>query len=220
MTFEERNLSDWRKVIDGTFNEMPKATEWFDNNEIVSILNKLGAVPQLCHMFYPSSGGMLIKGARFSCEPGCIELVTDGGADIVKPQKLSFHYFGESNYEWAYFRLETGELVPSGVYKNYDDDFRYEEVTELRPGKYVARSHYDAGFYGYDEHGEKALPSEARVVSRIFNGSFVFFATASIYNRTSSTYDGRHNKMTSEQFEDHIKSALYYFSQKNKVIED
>lgn len=221
MTFEQRNLKEWENTIKDIFDgKPPHSMEWYGNATIIDILNKLGSVKHLCHMFYPSGGGMLIKGAKESVEPGCIELITDGGEDIVRPQKLRFHFFGEQNYEWAYFRLETGVLAPSGVYENYDDiftnDIQYEEVTELRPGKYVERYHWDAGYYGYDENGEKPLPKEARAVSRIFKGAFVFFATTSIYNRTSSTYDARHNKMTSQEFEEHIKGAIDYITQKDK----
>ena len=208
MTFEERNLIEWKETIKSLFPiGSPRNFEWDDNEAIIEALNKLGAIKQLNHMFFPSGGGMTLNGATYSTESDCIELLTDGCPNIVKPQKLTFHFFGDQKCEWAYFRLETGILSPSGVYKDIDD-FQFEELTELIPGKYVERKYWDAGYYDSNESGEKHLPKTARVVTRFFRGAFVIFATASIYNHTSSTYDARHNKMSSQKFEEHIQAVI------------
>ncbi len=207
MISKEENLKKWENTIREIFdNKQPTSTEWHDSDSIIAVLNKLSSVPGLFHMFYPSGGGMTLDGAKKSVEPGCIELLIEYSADIVKPQKLSFNFFGNDNFEWAYFRLETSGLAPSGVYDKCE--LQYEELTEIGPGKYIDRSYSDYGYYGYDENGEKPLPKGSRVVSRMFSGDFVFFATASIYNRTSGTYDGRHNEMTSEQFVQYIQKAI------------
>lgn len=217
MTFEERNLIEWKETIKSLFPEgSPHNSEWYGNAAIIEVLNKLGAIRQLNHMFFPSGGGLTLNGAIYSTEPDCIELLTDGCPNIVKPQKLSFHFFGDEKYEWAYFRLETGILSPSGVYKD-NDDFQYEELTELKPDKYVDRKYWDAGYYGSNENGEKPLPKTARVVTRYFRGAFVIFATASIYNHTSSTYDARHNKMSSQKFEQHIQAAIEHLANKDNA---
>lgn len=218
MDFDTRILKLWENTIKQVFNgETPHSREWHDNIAIIDILNKLGSTEQLCHMLYPNDGGFNITGAKSSLESGCIEILTDIGPNIVKPKKLSFHFFGEDNFQWAYFRLETSYLAPCGVYEDDEDstnEFQYEEVTELRPGKYVERYHWDAGYYGYDEDGEKPLPREARVVRRYFEGTFAFFATTSIYNKTPDTYDGRHNKMSSEEFEKYIRDVINYLAEK------
>ncbi|WP_143960188.1 hypothetical protein [Litoribacter populi] len=48
-------------------------------------------------------------------------------------------------------------------------------------------------------------------VTRWFRGSFVIFCKRSIYNRNPSTYDGRHNKMTTDEFRDYIQRSVDRF---------
>jgi hypothetical protein len=211
---KNRNLAEWNNVLNEIFDgKTPQDSEWYDVHSISVILNRLG-IDQLNHMFLPSGGGMDLAGAKLSNEPGCIELISDGGNFMVlKPKKLSFYWFGKDNIEWAYFRIETARLEPSGVYDDYDTEFfrqfQLEEVTELKPGKYVDRSVYDAGYYGYDENGEKPLPDEARTVARIFSGDFVIFPKLSFYNiDLSDPYDARHNKMTANEFKQYVEKII------------
>lgn len=65
-------------------------------------------------------------------------------------------------------------------------------------------------FLGYDEDGrEIKMPDTARIVTRMINGgSFVIFPKYSLYNRNSATYDGRHNKVTNEEFASYIKDVV------------
>lgn len=167
----------------------------------------------LNHAFFPGGGGLDLTGAAQSTEGGCIELHFGGQVEVVKPQKLTFDSFGD-NLEWAYFRLETGEIEPSGVYEN--NSFEYEELTEINPGEYLPRSIWEHGYYGYDENGyEMPLPKGARVISRCFKGAYVIFAKTSIYNQVPGTYDGRHNKMSSERFRNYIAKSALEDSKKN-----
>ncbi len=65
---------------------------------------------------------------------------------------------------------------------------------------------WDQGYYGQDDKGnDLSLPEEARSIIREFNGSFVIFGKYSFYNKDSSTYDGRHNRGTSERFAQYIQ---------------
>ena len=106
----------------------------------------------------------------------------------MKPKVLIFQSF-DKPYEWAYFRLETKGLDPSGWYENLTGI--KEELTELHPGEYIHRSYWDAGYYEFDETGrELPLPGTARIVFRYLSGSFLFFAKASPYNEVLSTDDG------------------------------
>ena len=205
--FRQKNLAQWETTLRELFPEgIPSAAEWRDVSTIISILNKLGSIPSLNHTFTPPGGGLDLSGAKMSVEQGCIELNFDGIVDIVKPTFLKFYSFLEKNLEWAYFRLETGGIEPSGIYKN--NTFCYEELTELRSGKYIDRSYADIGFFGHDHEGnEKPLPETARVVSRMFEGTFVTFAKGSIYNAVNGTYDGRHNKMSDQDFYEYIKRS-------------
>jgi len=136
--FYLRNAMEWREIQERLFpTAIPKRVIWEDIDDIIKILNVLGSTDNLNHMFYPTGGGMDLLGAKLSIEAGCIEL--DAGLiDIVKPQVLIFESFGY-DAEWNYFRLETADLEPSGVYENDDDHFSREEVLEIAPGYYVER---------------------------------------------------------------------------------
>jgi len=91
-------------------------------------------------------------------------------------------------------------------YSGYNDV--REELTEITRTHYVDRTWWDAGYYGHDETGnELPLPEESRVITRWFSGSLVIFAKASTYNAVSGTYDGRHSKMSTEEFREYIRNA-------------
>ena len=205
MDFDEKNKKDWVNILSEIFpTGVPNSSEWTDLPTIVKMLKTIGSIDNSNHMFYPTGGGLDIEDANLSVETGCIEIDTGGLIDIVKPKRLIFNSFN-AEPQWSYFRLETFELLPSGVYgKNENsEEFSDEEVTELERGHYISRTYWDQGVY----QGMK-LPSTARVVTRHFRGSFVIFQKTSTYNRTISTYDGRHNKMSDTQFRDHIQKSI------------
>jgi len=207
--FHTGTISHWAGILQLLFPDgIPKRAAWTDLNAIVNILNIIGAKDNSNHMFMPGGGGLDLERSRLSHEDGCIELECAGLVDIVKPVELSMHYFGPQATQWAYFRLETAGLQLSDVYEDISSVRDYEEVTELSPGHYVDRSAWENGFYGYDDDGrERKLPKDARPVSRYTHGAFVIFPKGSIYNLTSDTYDGRHNKMSATQFHEHISHA-------------
>ena len=186
---------------------LPAHKNWTNAGEIVAILNKISA-PDLCYGFYPDGGGNDLLGAKHSRESNCIEmnLGSKQTGNVVKPLSLDFHSFSGEADEWAYFRLETNELEPSGIYDKLSFDL--EELTELPDGQYRERSAWDSGVVGHDENDhEIPLPKGSRLVVRFFKGSFVFFAKGSLYNKNTGTTDGRHDKVTAAQFRTHIKEV-------------
>lgn len=192
----DRNL--WLSILNNIFPVgIPKHCEWNNIDAIINVLNIIGSVNNSNHMFYPDGGGLDIKSSKLSYEKDCIEIHT-GLIDILKPKCLIFESFPDPI--WNYFRIETNELNPSGVYK--ESNYPSEELTELEPMRYVHRSHWDINEY----QGED-LPETARVLTRHLKGSFVIFAKASYYNLESSTYDGRHNKMSAVEFRTYIEKA-------------
>ena len=200
MEYRERNKKDWKRIISELFPiGVPESSTWTNLKDIVNVLKKVGSINDLNHMFYPEGGGLDLTGAARSTETGCIELHTDDLVDIIRPLKLSFERISEDN-EWSYFRIETETLEPSGVYGENDDVF--EEVIEIGPNQYANRSVWDQKLYQ-----GKPLPESARVISRYFRGSFVIFRKTSLYNKVSSTYDGRHSQMTGEEFRAYIQNA-------------
>ena len=204
--FVLETLDDWTSLLQKIFpTGIPSSAKWTVVSEIVEVLNRIAREAPHNHMFFPNGGGMDLTGAAAYHEPGIIE-IRAGFPAIVKPESLTFEYFGPESIGWSYFRLETGGLKPTGVYENIQGI--YEEVTELEPGHYVERSVWDAGYYGHDEDGfEHALPQAAKCVSRYFGGAFVFVTKGSVYNGMSDTYDGRHNKMSAAEFHQYMKAG-------------
>ncbi|MBS1744009.1 MAG: serine/threonine protein kinase [Bacteroidetes bacterium] len=203
MSSEDFNIEcskDWKKIHEQIFGTIiPKHAEWTDIDDIVKVLNTIGIIPNSNHMFFPDGGGLDLEGAKLSHERKCIELLT-GVSYIIKPRVLIFESI-DSDLEWNYFRIETDILAASGVYELNADSFD-EEVCELTPLQYVDRHHWDEGEYD----GEK-LPDTARPIIRYFKGSFVIFKKSSIYNNTTSTYDGRHAKVDANEFRLYIENA-------------
>lgn len=194
--------------------EIPRNWTWVGLHDMLTILNKIGSVPNLNHTFSPTGGGLDLTAARLSKEPECIELDFDGIVSILKPRKLTFDSFGD-DWEWAYFRIECSSLKPSGIYEATTR--KSEELTEINPAQYKERSVWDDGFFGRDENGDEIpLPRHARAVTRHFSGAFVIFAKGSIYNANPGTYDARHNKMTEDEFRKHIQAAIDYVRNQEK----
>jgi serine/threonine-protein kinase len=199
--FELRNPAEWRELSNKLFPlAAPAQAVWREIDEICRVLNEVAKVPALNHMFYPTGGGMTIVGVSRAAEPGFIELRTGPrSASILRPHKLSYESFG-SDARWTYFRLEAEAVSPTGLPRALDRKGMSEELCEIEPGEYV-------GYEAWDDHeyAGEALPAAARPIVRFVKGSFVLFSTSSAYNRTSSTYDARHDLMTEDQFRDYIR---------------
>ncbi|MCJ7674677.1 MAG: hypothetical protein MUO33_05935 [Sedimentisphaerales bacterium] len=205
--FRKEYLPIWEECINELFPKgLPNSASWNNLTEIINVLNHIGRIPNNNHLFFPKSGGLDLTGAKLSNEDKCIELQFGTLCAVIKPHFLACEIF-PSDLEWSYFRIETNKLSPSGVYDDLEGN--YEEVVELEPCHYVDRSVWDEGRLGYDENGNDIpLPPNARPLMRYLQGSFVIFAKASIYNLTSSTYDGRHDKMSYDEFKRHIQEQV------------
>lgn len=194
-------------------NKIPQRYVWEDIDDIVDVLNMISNHTVLKidngnymgnHMFLPQGGGFSLKKVTTSMEEDCIEL---NGNIIVKPKRLTFESFA-SDSSWNYFRLELNDLEKSGVYE--DNGSMYEEVAETVKGHYENRHVLD-DVDSYKESGGE-VSDDARFLTRNFNGSFVIFPTDSEYNRNDkvirNSYDGRHNKMSSDDFRSYIESKI------------
>lgn len=192
--------ANWLELLKKIFPiRIPETQKWTHDAEICEVLNMVAEYKNTNYMFRPRGGGMELLGADIAGERGCIELI-HGNTTIVKPSSLTFHAVGEDP-QWYYFRLETRQLKPSGVYEKLNSN--YEEITELYPGEYRDRSLWEYGYIG-----DEPLPETARLVIRELKGSFVIFGKYSPYNFAGSSddaYDGRHNRMSEEQFKEYIK---------------
>lgn len=206
LSFRDWNFGKWLEVQRNLFPAViPSSCSWTELDSIVKVLNKISA-PNLNHMFFPTGGGIDLRGAKYSNEEGCIELDFGSIPRIIKPRVLYFESF-VPYYNSSYFRLETYALSPSGIYEEYLNP--REELIELEPLEYLDSSSWDDGEF-YNKHtGEyEPLPGNARRVIRIFRGSFAIFAKGSLYNRISETYDGRHDKMPASEFRAYINLLI------------
>jgi serine/threonine-protein kinase len=84
----------------------PAHAEWTNKEDIINILSIIAERKSLNHMFYPSGGGMDLKGVESAGEPGAIYLIVGPqSAEILKPKKLCYESFG-FDPEWNYFGLK------------------------------------------------------------------------------------------------------------------
>ena len=208
--FHSANLQQWFEIQTKLFPmTIPSRVIWDDINDIVKILKVVCSFNNLNHMFFPISGGLDLEDVRLAHEEGCIELDSQS-IHIVKPKRLLFESFGY-NHEWNYFRLETEELKPSGVYETEDGEEPYERshdeeaVSELSPGQYYPYYIMEDSSYYKDDY---PITDFSRHITRGFRGSFVIFCKRSPYNLDVSTYDGRHNKMTTDEFRKYIQRSV------------
>jgi len=210
--FHERNLQQWFDIQTQLFpSSIPKRVIWEDINDIIKVLKIVCSHSHLNHMFLPTGGGLDLDDVRPSYEEGCIELGLQL-IDIVKPKRLLFESFGYE-HEWNYFRLELDELEPSGVYeieifKDLNERKQSKEmVMQLYPGHYEKSDYLEnISDEEFDDDDEKH--KDAKNIIRWFRGNFVIFCKRSTYNLNTSTYDGRHNEMTTDEFRNHIQGII------------
>jgi serine/threonine protein kinase len=153
--FQTRNPLEWQELQKQLFpSSMPQRVIWENIEDIVYVLNLIGSIRALNHMFYPTGGGMDLEGARLGLEPSTIELIIDDKVvEIIKPKRLIFESF-EFDAEWNYFRIETDELNPTGI---DESSSTREELVEIAPLEYISRTYWDEGYYD-----DERLPSESR----------------------------------------------------------
>lgn len=198
--FHARNLTEWTELIKKLFPiAHPDRSCWTNIDSIYIILSEISNTKSLNHMFYPTGGGDSIIKVSRATENGMIALHTsEKMVNILKPKKLTYESFGEDT-SWSYFRLEAAPVMPSNINDHTGRDGAREVLTEISPGKYAKYECWEN-----NEFNGQPLPESARIASRFTRGSFVFFSTRSTYNLDPSTYDGRHNMMTEDEFREYI----------------
>ena len=216
--FHSRNVAQWFEIQTQLFpTSIPNRVFWTRLEEIVNVLKTVCTYSFLNHMFMPRSGGMDLLNVELSVEEDCIEL-DFGYIVIAKPKRLIFESFGHDHH-WNYFRLELDELRDSGVYVPSNDTIPYcqehnsEIVSELAPGIY-----YNLDFieYKHEYDSQYYITESARSVRRMFRGTYVIFNKSSPYNRDTSTYDGRHNKMNTDEFRAYIQKSVNFSKAESK----
>lgn len=204
--FHKSNRKQWNEIQTMLFpSSIPNRVIWEELNDIVKILKIISSKESLNHMFFPDTGGLDLEGVNFSDETNCIELDC-GFKFILKPKRLIFESFS-CDTQWNYFRLETWPLESTGIYgKDFEKSHMHELVSEFSPLDYRDYKYLEYR-YEYNEAGYE-IPDSARSVTRYFRVSFVFFCKRSFYNMYGPTYDGRHDKMNTDEFKRYIKNMI------------
>lgn len=207
-------ISQWKHIQKRLFGQsIPSKMEWEDTSEILKTLQIISDYNQINHMFMPDGGGLDLDEVFKAGEQGCIGIIGNDIISIIKPKILCYESI-ERDPLWSYFRLDFDILEP--VFE--EESKCFEEITEVTAGKYDEWEH---GRYGYDEN-DIPLPEGYRTVTRYLYGSIVIFSKLSIYNHISGTYDGRHNKIESQEFKKYIINMRknYLFASEKEVIDN
>jgi serine/threonine-protein kinase len=225
--FHNRNQQQWFEIQSKLFPaSIPSRVIWENISDIVNVLKLVCKYDFLNHVFFPDSGGLDLIDANFATEKGCIELNFQS-IHIVKPKRLLFESF-DYNPEWNYFRLESDSLPPVGsdltkkTKKNDNKkdgdlnseeelEYSYEALSELSPGEYYSYDILADKNYYKDDY---FFTTYSRHIKRWSSGSFVIFGKRSVYNLISSTYDGRHNTMTTDEFRNYIGRSVNALKEK------
>lgn len=204
--FAAENRSAWLAAIQTAFGSVPPSTaEWRSISEMQRILKPFMG-QSLNHVMLPGGGGVDFHDVSNSRETGCLEFeLSERSCLVAKPKKLIFEHIAASPME-SFFLLELGELDPSGVYEELHSET--EQLLEL-DGEYLDNDLSYTGVMGHDSEGNEIhLPEWTRNVTRKLHGKMLIVAKSGIWNGNSSTYDGRHNKMSSTDIRETIERAL------------
>ncbi|TKJ83844.1 serine/threonine protein kinase [Paenibacillus sp. CFBP13512] len=183
--YVKRNPYEWKMVQKKLFpTNIPSRVVWETKEDIIQILNIVGNINSLNHMFLADGGGMDLSGASLAPEEDCIVLAI-GYKIIIKPIRLLFESIGRDS-EWNYFRLEYDSVSP--LFHNYS---KGRERLLIVDGNY--------------KENEGDFQLEFDYTRYTDGGAMVIFMKTSTYNKISSTYDGRHNKMTTDEFKLYIE---------------
>lgn len=214
--FHSKNRRQWFTLQSKLFpGALPQRASWEKLEDILRVLQAVSGEDDLNHMLLPTGGGLDLDGAKLSNEPGCLELNL-GRPNIVKPKRLVFESFS-STPEWNYFYLELDFLERAEI---IDDDGAMlfkdtdEELSELSPLAYYP---FDVLNHREEFEDKYFIPREARLIRRWLKGNMVIVCKRSPYNLNPGTYDGRHNKMTVEEFRGYIARSVEHSDKKRKL---
>lgn len=196
---DKSQLSEWNFLNKMLFRDekyIPNTCIWQGVYKIKDVLKLITSCRSFKHMMLPDGGGEDLTDVNVANEEGCLYLYAGDFCNIVKPKKLIYVRFPNNPF-FNYFLLEVETIRPIISEKSIS----YEHLTEDKPSHYVDSRYFQYGVYDYDT-GEK-LPKGAKLVNRYYKGKFLIVPKRGYYNLISSTYDGRHNKMSAESFENY-----------------
>ncbi len=205
--FEQKNSgntdeNEWKFLLECCFGEnAPTSCSWENIDCIVNILNIISKRPATNHVFLPSGGGLDLRSAKKASEEGCVYLKLDYFTNLIRPKRLYLESF--SNAIFNYFLLELENVEPIEGIHVYNS---WQKVVEDYPAHYVSGKYAIYKVYDYDSG--KPLPDGFKTLRRWLRGKFLIVSKSSPYNDASSTYDGRHNDCTAQEFHHYMSIIL------------
>ena len=206
---------------------------WTERDQICRILTAVGAFVESddegttdASINFPPGGGTFEHHVVSpAMEPGAVYF-SDGRAQeepipfaVMRPAELALVVpraeSGEPVWAWAYTWLKLASLSPaagnSPSSHRSADRYGYEEVCEVRPGKYLSREWWGKGQFP----DGRPLPATAHLVVRYLRGDLLTVCKGGPYNqlrlnRHANHSDSRtsfHEALGSAQFEGFISSA-------------
>ena len=206
--FHAQSRAAWVEAMNAVDPNQQDRVVWTGRSTIARVLEPfMGQNSNHAHL--PTGGGQDFRSVALSREAGCLEFgISERLVYIAKPARLILERIGVAEGE-TFLLLELDALAPCGVYDVDEDDEdeadederRWlrgsEEVVEVG-GEYLERGVLDRGYLGHDARGrEIPLPDDTRLVVRWLRGKVLLVAKGSMWNGDPSTYDGRHDRMTS-----------------------
>ncbi|OXS76403.1 hypothetical protein B1B04_05365 [Lysinibacillus sp. KCTC 33748] len=202
-------LSEWEKIAkDGlhaskslwefieesvTQQFQPSTVMWTKEDQVIAILQKLTAF-NFNHTFIHDSGGMDLKKifkVDWVKEKNVLGIDFDYGLIHLFKLKRLVWEIPNNDARFSYFRLEFGKLNP--IF-NKEENIEKEYLFINNEGEYEK----------YDDKSYKEI-------CRWTDGIFLIVPKPSIYNSISATYDGRHGKLSTEEFSMYMEmlSVIY-----------
>lgn len=216
--YQSKSLRAWGDALEAVNQERDKKIEVTNPKEIVTMLSEFVG-NSLHHAYLPGGGGQDIEEVRLSKANDCIELVVhEGPVYLVRPSKLILELVAAAPGE-SFLLLELTNL-PDSFVQNASFSSSIESISKqafrqefLRAGDiYYPRDYWDAGTMGVDADGsEIPIPRTAEIVVLWNSGKLLFVSKGSLWNNTSSTYDGRHTQFSSTQIREIIEGAVDKF---------
>lgn len=201
--YQQRLDVIWRRAIENAFGASPpQARSWTDPYDCADVLRHFMAGN---YSFLPPNGHLPLRGVGVHEDARRLLFdLSETGLLETLPRSLRFEYIEEAPIE-SFLLLELRDMEPTGIYESVSTN---EQVARIDDEDYDY-SIIERGVWHYDEDGcEVPVPDDAKTVLRLLSGKLLIVSKGSMWNHTNETWDGRHNRMTSDEIRALIERSL------------
>ncbi|MDW9413955.1 hypothetical protein GOB36_14420 [Sinorhizobium meliloti] len=201
--YQQRLDTIWKRAIQNAFGSSPlQSRSWTDPYACADALRHFMTGN---YSFLPPNGHLPLRGVRVHDDGKRLLFdLSETGLLETLPRSLRFEYIGEAPIE-SFFLLELREMRPTGVYESVSTN---EQVARI-DGEDYDYSIMEHGVWHHDEDGyEVPVPEDAKTVLRLLSGKLLIVSQGSMWNHTNENWNGRHNRMTSDDIRALIEQSL------------